>query len=288
VNKWAGDWTSLLQLGDEPRFLSYFHQPLGVDLKYFVQPSIDLKKTNWGVYNDGDKIAEYRLVENEFEVLMGKEFGTRAALGMGLSRIDGKTELMTGDPTLPEEQFDDGGIIVKFRYDTVDDIDFPSRGSEIRASYYQAHESLGADEDYKQWRLRFDGFRSFGKHTVGLGMRVGGTEDGTASLSRRFFLGGFLNISGLKPNERFGEYMGVVAAVYYRKFDRIKFLPTYIGGTAEYGGAWDDTDDISSENSLFSSSLFLGLDSPLGPILLGLAYTDEGDDLVFLKIGRFF
>ena len=119
-------------------------------------------------------------------------------------------------------------------------------------------------------------------------MTVSGTEDGTASLSRRLFLGGFLNISGLKPNERFGEYLGVVQAVYYRKFDRIKFIPAYLGGTAEYGGVWDDTDDISTENSLFSGSLFLGLDSLLGPILIGWAYTDEGDDLYFIKLGRFF
>ncbi|MCZ6673191.1 MAG: patatin-like phospholipase family protein [Verrucomicrobia bacterium] len=288
LNKWAGDWTTLLQLGDEPRFLSYFHQPLGVDLKYFVQPSIDLKKTNWGVFNDGDKIAEYRLVENELEFLIGKDFGTRAALALGLSRINGEIELFTGDPTLPEEQFDDGGIIVRFRYDTIDDIDFPSTGNEIRASYYQAHESLGADEDYIQWRLRLNGFRSFGKHTVGLGMKVGGIEDGTASLSRRLFLGGFFNISGLKPNERFGQYLGIVGAVYYRRYDRIKFLSAYLGGTVEYGGVWDDTDDISSENSLFAGSLFIGLDSPLGPILVGWAYTDEGDDLYFIKLGRFF
>jgi NTE family protein len=79
-----------------------------------------------------------------------------------------------------------------------------------------------------------------------------------------------------------------VGAVYYRRYDRIKFLSAYLGGTVEYGGAWDDTDDISSENSLFAGSLFLGLDSPLGPILVGWGYTDKGDDLYFIKLGRFF
>ncbi len=95
-------------------------------------------------------------------------------------------------------------------------------------------------------------------------------------------------MSGLRQDQLSGDYKGLLGAVYYRKFDRIKLLPAYIGGTAEYGGVWQDKDDISTRNSLLGGSLFVGLDSPLGPVLYGWGYTDEGDSVFFAKIGRFF
>jgi len=148
---------------------------------------------------------------------------------------------------------------------------------------------MGADAAYRQWRLRSGIVTTFGnKHTLGVLTSVGGTEDGTASFSRRFLLGGFLNMSGLQVNQLSGEYAGLVTAFYYRKFDRFKILPAYIGGSAEYGGAWADRDDISSKSSLFGGSFFLGVDSPLGPVLIGLGRTNEGDSVFFTKIGRFF
>lgn len=288
MNNRAGEWTTLLQIGEEPEITSYFHQPLGLNLKFFVQPYVSLQRTNVGVFSDDDKLAEYRLYEDEVEFLVGREFATKAVLALGVNRISGEARVLIGDPALPEAEFDDGGAIVQFRYDTLDDIDFPTRGGIVRASYYKALDSLGADQEYEQWRIRTGALKSFGKHTVGFGATLGGTEDGTASLSRRFLLGGFLNMSGLRRNQQSGEYLGLIQAVYFRKFDRIKFLPAYVGGTAEYGGVWQNRNDIGSDSSLFGGSLFLGLDSPLGPVLLGWGYTEGGDSVFFTKVGRFF
>jgi NTE family protein len=287
MNKWAGEWTSLVQVGEEPKIATYFHQPLGYNLNYFIRPLLGTKKTNIGVFTDGDKFAEYRLEEHVAELLVGREFAHSAVLALGINRINGEAEVLIGDPSLDEAKYDDGGIIIKSSYDTRDDIDFPSSGMIARASYYKAHDSLGADEEFDQWRLRYSGFKSFGNNTVALGVTLGGTEDGTASLSRRFLMGGFLNLSGLKRNEISGEYAGLARVVYYRKFDKVKFLPAYVGGSLEYGGAWLDKDDINADNSLLAGSVFLGLDSPLGPVLVGWGNTQGGHNTFFTKIGRF-
>ncbi len=289
VNQWAGDWTTLLQLGQEPKLLSYLHQPLGLDLSYFVQPSFSIERTNVGVFSGDHEIAKYRLKQSGFQLVVGKEFGTNAVFSLGIDRRTGETSVLIGDPNLAASKFDDGGAVAKFIYDSIDNIDFPSSGAMLNVSYYQAFDSLGADEEYKQWRFQTGLVKTFGdKHTIGILTRLGGTEGGTASISRRFLLGGFLNMSGLKVNQLSGEYAGLATAFYYRKFDRFKLLPAYIGGSAEYGGAWADRDDISAKNSMFGGSLFLGLDSPLGPVLVGWGHTNEGDSVFFTKIGRFF
>ena len=288
VNSYAGDWTNLIQIGEEPLLISYFHQPIGLNLSYFVQPYVAIKRTNVNVFSGEDKLAEYRLHENEFELLVGKEFATRAVFSFGVNRTEGEANLLIGDTTLPEAKFDDGGAVIKFRYDTLNDIDFPSSGGFVRASYYQAYDGFGADEEYKQWRLRMARFSSFGKHTIGFGATLGSTDDGAASLARRFLLGGFLNISGLQNNQQSGEHKAVIQGIYYRKFDRIKMLPAYIGTTLEYGGVWQDRDDVNADSSVFAGSLFLGVDSPFGPLLLGWGYTDSGEQVFFTKVGRFF
>jgi NTE family protein len=289
VNQWAGEWTTLLQVGQEPKLLSYLHQPLGLDLSYFVQPSFSVERTNIGVFSGDHETAQYQLRQSEFQLVVGKEFGASAVFSLGVNRRSGEVKVAIGDPNLPESDFDDGGAIASFSYDSINDIDYPSRGAVFNLSYYHALDSLGADEEYQQWRLRTGIVKTFGdKHTIGILTSLGGTEDGTASISRRFLLGGFLNMSGLQVNQLSGEYAGLATAFYYRKFNRFKIFPAYIGGSAEYGGAWADRDDISAKSSLFGGSLFLGVDSPLGPVLLGLGRTNEGDSVFFTKIGRFF
>jgi len=55
----------------------------------------------------------------------------------------------------------------------------------------------------------------------------------------------------------------------------------------EYGGAWFDRDDINSKNSIGSASVFVAFDSPLGPIHVGMGFTDKGDRSAITRVGRF-
>ena len=82
--------------------------------------------------------------------------------------------------------------------------------------------------------------------------------------------------------------MGRVELIYYRRFRKIKLLPGFIGAILEYGGAWRDFDDASSDNSIFSGSVFLGVDSPLGPVQLGVGISSEGYKNIYYRIGRMF
>ena len=63
------------------------------------------------------------------------------------------------------------------------------------------------------------------------------------------------------------------------KYINCTFAPTATAATWNstgdvevYGGAWDDQDDISTSNSIFSSSLFIAADSPIGVLLFGVGH----------------
>ena len=62
------------------------------------------------------------------------------------------------------------------------------------------------------------------------------------------------------------------------------FVDTYVGATAEPGGVWQDTDDISIDNSIFAGSLFLGVDTVIGPVFLG--YGEGGNNGIYLFLGK--
>src|SRR5690606_27160197 len=85
-----------------------------------------------------------------------------------------------------------------------------------------------------------------------------------------FTLGGFGRLSGLGNKRLVGRYIGLARALYFREVKRAEVaaieVPIYLGGTLEAGQAWRTEDEIDAGDLLIHGSLFLGIDSPIGPI----------------------
>lgn len=289
MNALGAEWTSLLQVGSEPKLQSYLHQPISANLKFFVEPYLVAGQKNFGLFTpSGNETAEARVTYAELGFIVGREFGSQAILSLGASRLSGETEILVGDPLLADENFNDGGVFINFSYDTLDSISFPSRGNVVSATVYKAYESFGAQQEFDQWRLDFTSVKSWGQHTFILGASAGGTENGPASISKLFSIGGIFNLSGLKEHQRSGQFLGLLKAAYYRRFDKIKILPVYLGISVEYGNVWVSKDDINHDNSILGNSVFIGLDSPIGPVLFGVGFTENGDSNIYAKVGKVF
>ena len=100
-----------------------------------------------------------------------------------------------------------------------------------------------------------------------------------------FPLGGLFRLSGLQDNQLFGQHSGIAVATYMRELQRSSIFQTYLGATLEVGNVWQDSSDISFDNSITAGSLFLGLATPIGPIYFGYGRTDTQEDSVYLYIG---
>ena len=44
INRWGAEWRNDLQIGDNPRFVSEFYQPLRAFSGYFVAPRLELER----------------------------------------------------------------------------------------------------------------------------------------------------------------------------------------------------------------------------------------------------
>jgi NTE family protein len=139
--------------------------------------------------------------------------------------------------------------------------------------------------------------RSWGRHTVNATARWSqldlDADEAVLTLpSQVFTLGGFLSLSGYTRDSLAGNYLGLANLMYYRRLNQQSILPTdlpvYVGGSIEAGNTWFFKDDVALDDLLFAGSLFLGVDSPLGPVYLGVGLGENDQRALYLQIGQVF
>ena len=95
-------------------------------------------------------------------------------------------------------------------------------------------------------------------------------------------------ISGLAENQLSGQHVGLVRVIYYRRLRDDGFLnlfEAYLGASLEAGNAWQDSDDISFDNTISAGSVFMGFDTPIGPLYAGYGATDTNQQSAFIFLG---
>jgi len=62
-------------------------------------------------------------------------------------------------------------------------------------------------------------------------------------------------------------------------------LPPYVGGTVEYGNAAENREDVF-DRGIWNGSVYLGFDSPIGPLYIGYGFAEDSRRAYFLRIGN--
>ena len=57
------------------------------------------------------------------------------------------------------------------------------------------------------------------------------------------------------------------------------------GINLETGNVWQRTEDISWDNTILAGSLFLGFDTPIGPLYIGYGRTDTDREGAYVYLG---
>ncbi|HMD75296.1 MAG TPA: hypothetical protein VKG05_15640, partial [Steroidobacteraceae bacterium] len=137
--------------------------------------------------------------------------------------------------------------------------------------------------------------RSLGRNTLMLWTSMGTRLDGKippTALQEFYTLGGFLNLSGLAPQSLTGPNYAIVRTVYFRKIGRggegLFDFPTYLGASFEVGNTYAQRGDIGFNTAHKDASVFLGLDTLLGPLYIGTGYDEIGHSAFYLFLGRTF
>jgi NTE family protein len=212
-----------------------------------------------------------------------------------VSREIGHSRVRVGNPEIPSTNFDSKGYFVRFTYDRLDDVNFPRRGQQATLEWNAESTDLGAN-DRPTDRVLFDYLiaRSLGRNTAVFWTSFGTSLDEPDPTDVRisFPLGGLFNLSGLAADSLNGPHYGIARTLLYRQIGRggSGFLdfPTYLGFSLEAGNVWQERSDASFGSARKNGSIFLGLDTFLGPVYLATGFDKNGRDALYLFLGRTF
>ena len=151
--------------------------------------------------------------------------------------------------------------------------------------------SLSSDQRYRQWNIKLDKALSHGANTWVLGGLYGRTLDDAEVVTSSFLLGGARQLSGFRQDALSGQNVSLGRMVYYRRVTPRAFqpldFPLYLGGSLERGRAWNN-DNAFDSGYINAASIFLGYDTPLGPLNFGYGINDEDEQALYMNLGRSF
>jgi NTE family protein len=292
----GGEWVLDLQIGESPRIATEVYLPLSQTSHYFFLPHTQFQAVNLPLIDaEQNRVAEFRVRSFDYGLDFGREFGNWGEIRTGVFRETGHQRVRVGNPDLGSTDFDAKGYFVRFTYDRMDDVNFPRRG-QIATLEWNAESTDLSTDDRATDRLVFDYLlaRSFGRNTA-----VFWTSFGTALNDREpvdvrtlFPLGGFFNLSGLTADSIAGPHYSIARTLLYRQIGRggAGFLdfPTYLGFSLEMGNVWQERSQMSFGGARKDGSIFLGLDTFLGPVYLATGFDEGGREAFYLFLGRTF
>jgi NTE family protein len=288
LNRFGAEWLIEAQLGADTHLFSEFYQPLSEAGPWFVAPSGVLSRKTRGVFFNGSKTADYLIDVAQVGVDVGAKLRTwgQARFGAIWSKVAADTE--TGSANLPATRERTAGLRAGLFVDQTDHAWFPKEGHTLLGTAYAALPSFGSDREYQKLDGTARFTSSWGPHTLNF-TASGGSALGTDMPAyESFTLGGPLRLSAYRLHEFAGREFAFGRLMYYK---RAVYLPDilgsglYVGASAEVGRITDRADGLPSPGTVWSGSGFLGADTFIGPLYLGLGFGKDSRWSLYLMLG---
>ena len=284
----GAEWRSDMRVGTNLLFETGLYKEWG---QWFGEVTPFWSRTDTVLYVNGDALAEVRDARLGARLEGGRLLDKWGELRVGAAWAAVDLDTTVGAPIIGSlDGLQDFTLRAQFSADSLDDISFPKSGVFSRIGFTQHIKGLGGDLDYGAFDAEVWKAITWGRNTLLLSTEIGLTTDGDGRTLGDFRLGGFLNLSGLEPEELIGRHKLLGRAVLYHRLTNkvpIADVPLYIGGSLELGNTWVALDDIGFDSLRPAGSLFVAADTPLGPFIIagGLA---RGNGALYLILGRIF
>ncbi len=302
ITNTGGEAVLDLQIGEDSKIGSEVYLPLKNTPGFFVLPHVLAEARDIDVLEGQVLLAEYRVRSYEYGLDFGREFGNWGEIRTGVEQQSGHSAVIVGSPA-PDQTFDTRTVFLRMSYDRLDDVNFPRRGQQATIEWDAERRALGSDQNLDRLEFSYLAARSYGRYTA-VFSAAGGTTLNTPTeatlvaggiptdVRLLFSLGGFLNLSGLKANSLTGPHYGIARTLFYKQIGRggpgYLDVPTYLGVSFEMGNVWNTRNEASFGNTHRDASLFLGMDTLLGPVYLASGFDDKGHQAFYLFLGRTF
>ncbi|KTA79798.1 patatin-like phospholipase family protein [Aeromonas salmonicida] len=303
LNEWGAEWLTEASLGTAKHLKTDFYSPLEPSQTFYGEASFAYDKTQRRIFLPEDTEStqglsyvdsEYGFTSADLAVGWNRQPWSRISLGLE-GKVGGIDVRNINDASVDASSW---GPYVRFEHDTLDSRYFPYEGAywDIKGGYSTVR--LDNNEDIDD---RYEGINyhlsmikpwSWDRHSLNLLLEGGGS---TSQEEYPLFvqdLGGLFRMSGFQRYQLSGRYslfggLRYIYRVVDNDFGALR-APLYLGGSLEQGGVWDKGEDISIESSFTGGSVYVGIESFLGPIFLGYGMAEGGNNMFYLQLGTTF
>jgi NTE family protein len=287
-NRLGAEWKNQVQFGSHNRLLSEFYQPLESSRTIFVAPRIAWDQRFVDLYRGDDIIAEYRVRKATAGVDFGIQPWTYGEIRLGYEAGTGEQSLYKGAQVLPQRDFDLGAVRIRAIADQLDNVNFPHTGYMGWTDYYDSMPGLGADDRYRMIEVGFVKAFTHRSYTVLASALFGSYINDPVPFYAEFTLGGFMHLSGYQQDQLRGQQAGLGRLIAYWRASQSLLGNFYVGASLETGNVWQTGESMAFNDLLLAGSAFIGYDTVLGPLYLGVGTAERGNTSLYFYLGRVF
>jgi len=256
-----------------------------------VKPWINYFETDVSSVKLTAEGSESVLASTQIGLNGGRLLSNWGSIGMGLYSRSGDAQPNIGDLSIAGTDWNSGAWAVNFGYDKLDSMTFPRRGALLSFNWINNRAKLGADLD--QDRLRINGLwaNTHRRDSLIFWTSMGGVVDGEPDNESGYTIGGLFSLSGYEKYDLKGRFATVTRLIYLRSLSNSRSvikIPWYIGASVEAGNVWNETQDITFGSLIAAGSIFVGMDTPLGPLYLAQGFSEGRVRQLYLYFGRNF
>lgn len=298
----GGSWKNELSIGWESQIATEFYQPLNEQQSLFSRSRVQYKEEKFAEneFNTNQQRPELRNRFLELRLGLGYHYNDYGIAEFGF--VGELGEVRFESSTYEPLEYDSLGAYMSLGYDTLNSINFPTKGNKILFEVYARqddylHSEFDNQDDLSiEVTLDWRGALGLGHHTfVGISSFSTVLSDNDFSI-RYSELGGFLNLSGYQKDALIGAHKAFAALVYQydlgREIPGGTGLPLYLGTSIEAGNVWQLKESMSLDEMVTSGSVYLGTDTSFGPAVICVGYAtsfgyyEEDEVTVFFSLGK--
>lgn len=283
MNALGGELMISTDVGSTNRLAGVWYQPLDPEQRFFVEGAAGIEQSRLNIYQDDKRIAQYKVNEGSIGLSLGTNVGLLGPVRLGWVERQRQFDPDIGAPTLPRADQHFGGWKAALEFDQFDRLHFPKHGWSAQLALFDSPQ-MGYSRFDADLRAAF----SLGGTVLNGRLRHTASPRGALPVYDAGALGGFLNLTAFAPNQVLGDnisYAGLRAEQILGRPPLGLRGDLRIGLALEAAVVGTRFTETGRSGMLDSTAVYLGGDSPLGPIYAGFGYSTSRVSNLFIFIG---
>jgi NTE family protein len=284
LNDLGGELLTTGELGSVTSLSTEWYQPLTRQQGLFVSATAEHRRERTDYFYIEQRIAEYRSARSRLDLMAGYNIDLLGQVRLGWRAWSVNHKLETGiDIFSSLRDHSGGGWLLAADMDRLDRLYFPRRGWAAQASWFKS-----PSKDYSRVSLEARGAMPMLDWVLAGRATWTGSPSGNLPLHDAGRLGGFLNLTAFSSGQLLGDEVGYAHVRAERIIGR---LPAGLRGDMRLGVAIEagkvaQPYTVQRRNGwLHSVAVYLGGETPLGPVYLGMGRGSDGLTNAYLFIG---